>query len=61
MSWVGICHIWGKTMHAGFWWGRHEERARGKAVYRWEDNIKIDVYKITNRVYLIRYLSTFKI
>ena len=44
-----------KKMHAGFWWGRPEERSLGKAVYRWEDNIKIDVYKITNKMYLIRY------
>jgi hypothetical protein len=32
-----------------------------KLCNRWEDNIKIDVYKITNRMYLIRYLSTFKL
>jgi hypothetical protein len=58
---VGIWHIWGNKMHAGFWWEQPEERALEKAMYRWEDNIKIDVYKITNKMYHIRHLYTFKI
>jgi hypothetical protein len=51
MAYMGV-----KKMHAGFWWERPEKRALGRAMYKWEDNIKIDIYKITNKMYHVRYL-----